>query len=195
MPKDLKTQLLALCEGFDVEDLILFGSKVKGKPFPRDVDVLVVVNEGDVRKKAGLETSLRQAGFDAVVVSPRQLFSERLLLASVLHEGQSLIHNSKPLVKAWVFFLFRLPKLTKSQRNSFNYALKTHLRESEGFHLAPGVIAVPVGMSELLKALMEHWKADFSIVATFLSFNSEQAMASFAVDRKQMMEKQAEASR
>jgi len=161
---------LKKCLSDDVFDIILYGSSVKGKHKPADIDILVIFRRGtlrerlnaiqDIKKKLGIDADYKQ-------ILIEDLFSDSFFARTgVLLEGLSA-RQQKPLSQilgfyACTLFWYTLENFTHTQKVKFNYVLagrnkKGLIEEFEGFRLASGVVKIPISKSfEFEEVLKSH---------------------------------------
>ncbi len=161
-----------------VLDVILYGSAVRGKPFPRDVDVAVIFRRFDRKEFYDAVYDLKKAlerlgvradvkGFMLEDIFDRSLF----IRPSLFVEGVSLVRKRRLGESLGFFsgsvFLFSLGGMTASQKTRFQYALKGRggrvgiLAGLKGRHLGRGTVLVPIENSEKFADFLRSWKAEY----------------------------------
>ena len=158
MQRDLEKKLNSLDELLATDgiiDIFLFGSSVKGKAFPRDIDVLLIFSD-DVppERLVDLEVDLRDKGFDAVCIHYSHLFKEKHLLTAVLFEGVSMktkkrISEGADLISLAIFVYKH--HLNSTDRGRFYRAIKS-LKTS--CFPGKGVIIVEVSESSVVEEIL-----------------------------------------
>ena len=185
----------------EVIDILVFGSSVKGKLFPRDVDVAVLVEEDQRQNVADrLRAMTLPPGFEVEFLTPASLEQNPLLALSLFHEGVSLKFGrfaEAVGLAPGCFYFYRLAGKTKSEKNRFLHALNRMVQDRKMFKMTAAVVFVPVDAVSEFDSFLAHWQVENSSVRVLLPRPQLEGLvlASPAVDRKQMMEKQAEASR
>ncbi len=152
-------------------DIILFGSSMRGKKEPMDVDLLLLFKD---REDMDTEYDLRkrlerfEMAFDVTSVTYRGLFESSFLpREAVLTEGYSLVLNRR-LSEGFGFdsrmlFLYSLKGFSTSRRMMFHYALKGRmgkkgmLREAGGVKISNTAVMVPVTNSDLFENFLKYW--------------------------------------
>ncbi|MFH0978855.1 MAG: nucleotidyltransferase domain-containing protein [Candidatus Woesearchaeota archaeon] len=156
-----------------VFDIVLYGSSVKGKLSPGDIDVLVIFLEGSLRErldkaqniKIGLKKILHQ-NLDVKQILLKELFSPGFFARTGLFlEGISVLsgkHFCENLgFKSYTLFSWSLNGLTHSEKIRFNYILAGRgsngvLKEIGGERISSGAAKIPIQNSlsfeEILKA-------------------------------------------
>lgn len=108
----IKSKLKFLLKNKEIIDIILFGSFLKGKTNPKDIDIAIITNK---RIKYELED------FHISAISPEEFFiNPPSLAATLLNEGYSL-KNNKYLAellrfKAKVLYTYKLNNLSNSKK-------------------------------------------------------------------------------
>lgn len=159
-----------------VVDLILFGSVVKGKSKPNDIDLLVIFkNKINLDLSYSLRKSLEKLKFRIEITSKtyQDLFNPNFKAReSFLTEGYSLILNqfiSSGLgFDNFILFQYNLKNLNKSKRMMFYYALhgrkKTDtgiLKKFDSKKFSENLILTPVMQEEQMKDFLNSWRLDF----------------------------------
>ena len=109
---EIKNRLRPILRNNDVIDVILFGSVVKGKTLPRDIDV-AIISEEDIKPNV--------EGFHFSVLKQREFFKNQpTLVTTLLREGHSL-RLGKPFCegfrfKSGVMFVYNLTSLNSSEK-------------------------------------------------------------------------------
>ena len=148
----------------DILDIVLFGSFVRGKEKPRDIDLLVIYKakiNPELNYKIKKEFEILGFEIDLVSKSYNDLFKSAFIAReSYLSEGYSLVQKKfiadglgyKPMV----LFRYNIQKFNKSQRMQFYYSL--YGRNSEGmlkklglYKFSERIIISPVENSEEVK--------------------------------------------
>lgn len=156
-------------------DIILFGSAVRGKEHPSDIDLLLLCVDTRDAIELGrqLRLSLEKKGF-MVSVTPKayaSLFEPAFVAReSFISEGYSLINGlfiGKGLgFEPVVLFRYELKEMSKSERMRFYYGLygrngKGVLHVSNARKFSDAIIVVPVERSEEIKAFLDTWKREY----------------------------------
>jgi predicted nucleotidyltransferase len=164
----------------EVLDIILFGSTVKGKKKPEDIDILLLFKD---KENLDAEYKLRRMLQEEEIIGVKSKvqittktyasFISRNFKAKegILAEGYSLIHKES-IAKMFgyinfILFRFTLKGFTQSRRMQFHYSL--HGRKNEGgmmkelklIRFADGVLLSPVVFAEKTKEYLKYWKIEF----------------------------------
>src|SRR3989344_4766050 len=119
----------------ELKDIIVFGSSVKGKADPKDIDLEVIDSE-------------------SIYMDP--------LFWRIAKEGFSIKHNkfisASAQAKAMTIFEYSLKDLTKIQKVQFNRAVHNVLEGKESHLVKGGALFIPSSKSRQFESLLEHWK-------------------------------------
>lgn len=171
------TKFLSEISGFfkenkeEIIDIILFGSILKGKEKPEDIDILILFKE---KKNIDLAYSLRKKleklslKAEITIKTYKELFDPSFLAReAMLSEGYSLI-TQKSLSKGLGYtnlFLFKysLKEFNKSTRMRFYYSLygrgsgKGMLKELNAVKFSETVLLCPPNNEENMKEYLNSW--------------------------------------
>jgi len=188
--------LRRLLKNEDVLDVIFFGSSVKGKVFPKDMDTLILVCGKKARER--IMGNVPHSLLDSLTVMTYEEFlKNRDILQTALVEGYSLKFGRLSGVFSFesrVFFFFKVT-LKGSERVKFYRALKLLLEETSSTLVTTGCLYTPIEYSSRIEEFFSDWGIPFAFVEVLLPERFVEVPVSFAIDRKNAMEKQAEASR
>lgn len=159
----------------EVLDILLFGSSVKGKEKPNDLDILIIFKEN---KNLSLAYEFRKL-IESAVKLPTEIVSKSYLelfkkefvaREAILSEGYSLI-NSVPFseglgYKSKVMFNYTLKGKTKSERMRFYYSLYGRntpgiLQKLKAIKYTDTVILCPTEKQSEMREFFNHWKIKF----------------------------------
>ena len=156
-------------------DIIIFGSSIRGKEEPNDIDLLVVYkNKKDIDISYKLKNKLKNVGFIVEIIDKTysELFQESFKAReAVLSEGFSIINNgfiSERLgYMKFILFKYELKNFNKSQRMRFYYSLygrnniKGILKELNAVKFSETIILCPIENSEKMKNYLSLWDIKF----------------------------------
>ncbi|MEK6938787.1 MAG: nucleotidyltransferase domain-containing protein [Nanoarchaeota archaeon] len=159
----------------EVLDIILFGSVLKGKEKPKDIDILLLFKEKnnlDLMQK--LRKSLELLADKPIEVTGKtysELFSESFTAReALLSEGYSLINNVS-LAKGMgyqprVMFNYNLKGKNKSERMRFYYSLYGRgvpgiLKKLNSIKYTDTIIICPIEHQEEMRNFLDSWKIEF----------------------------------
>ncbi len=163
----------------NVFDIVVFGSLVKGKLSPGDIDILVIFLRGALRERLDLIQEIRNnlkprfdLSIDMKQALLKDLFSpEFLARTGILLEGYSIAKNMKFCrtlgFNSCTIFWYDLRGLTHTQKVKFNYILvgrnqKGVIDSLGGKRLARGVVKIPIEHSLDFEEVLKKNKVNYS---------------------------------
>ena len=157
--------------------LVLFGSSSRGKIFPRDVDLMVIVNDWtSVKDRVELESKFSELGVSPLVIKYSELF-EKGFFWVYFSEGVSLKGGriEGHGFKSFQMFMFR-HNLEGSDKVRFYRALK--LVEGLKWY-GRGFIIIPTELSGKLEEFFEAWGIHYIRVPIMIPENFEGALSNW----------------
>lgn len=174
----LRNNLKKIAARCGIDDILLFGSAVRGKETPRDIDILVVF-EGKVDKKEEynvrkeLETYYKNV---SILSKTRKTILEPSFSAreSVLFEAVSLLDGSN-LARTYGFdslgmFKYSFNHWSKLKKTKFYHALngrnggKGMLHMLQGIRLSDNTLLTPLEHIEPMRSFLDFWELDYIYV-------------------------------
>ena len=154
--KELKT-VLKKNEG--IEDILLFGSSVKGSLNPKDLDLAIVSTDEKKgqRAKKSIQEKYKHADIQIITIAN---YSKAIWI-TLIREGYSIKYamylHELYRIKPVVLYTYSLKTLTPSKKVMFERGLKTF----KGIkRLSNRVILVPISMTDNFKDFLQHWDLD-----------------------------------
>jgi len=157
-------------------DIILFGSIMRGKEKPKDIDILILYKDKkNIDLSYGLKKNLQKKGYDVEITdkSYKELFEESFQAReSILSEGYSLIYK-KSLSEGFGYnnyhiFKYALTGFTKSERMRFYYSLYGRSKDQSGIleeygliKFSDSVMLCPLENVDKMKEYFDNWKINF----------------------------------
>ena len=177
MLTDLKKWLKAEQQDKDIFDIILYGSAVKGKENPRDIDIVILFRKGTlkerlekiqtIKKKIQLEQKVDIKG-----VLWEELFQAEFFARSGIYIEGISIFDGKPFAQkigfiGFALFVYSLQDKSHTEKVKFNYVLGGRGMEGmiasvEGQRIAPGVILIPIKHSAEFEAVLQRHHIQYS---------------------------------
>ena len=160
----------------EILDIILFGSSVREKEKPRDIDILVIYKiEKNIEKSYELKKELDREWNNVEIID--KTYSELVegsfkAVEGILAEGYSLIYD-KFLAGGFGYmnlhlFRYELKNLNKSERMRFYYSLYGRaesqsgmLKELNAIKFSDSILLCPVYSIERAKEYLKTWKINF----------------------------------
>jgi len=157
-------------------DIIIFGSSVKRKYSPIDIDIAIILKNVKESEFIYLIEKFN-AYFDKKVhlnLLAVETLLQNLLFKTLLEEGISLI-DQKPLhiklgYESGYIFSLNLTKLNKSRKVLFSYALHGKkkqegiLSNTKGKEIGRAVFFIPIEYTEKFKEFLEFWNVNFNVM-------------------------------
>lgn len=159
----------------EIVDIILFGSAVRGKEKPKDIDILIVFQEKENTDLTyALRKNIEKLGYNVEITSRtyKNLFlSSFLPRENILTEGYSFILDRKISesfgYKSFNLFIYSLKNFSKSKRIMFHYALHGRnkrigvLKKVRGIRLASVGILIPIENTEMFEEFLKYWNVSY----------------------------------
>ncbi len=173
-----------------IYDVAVFGSVVRGKKQPTDIDIAIIMETKTTEEENLLISQQLRQGLESLgkkinieVVSFDDFLDESFLARQGILGESHLILHKKPFsemlgFKTFVLFRFNLVGLSNSQKTKFNYALNGRkgssgiLEQLSCDHIGPGAIKVPVQKTEEFKSFLQTHRIKFTTeTAMFYNFS------------------------
>jgi predicted nucleotidyltransferase len=158
-------------------DIILFGSSVKGKEKPTDIDLLILYKDKkDIDASYELKKTIKKIGYEIEITDKtyKELLQETFIAReSILSEGYSLIYEkflSQGLGYMNLFlFRYELKEFSKSDRMRFYYSLYGRGKNQKGvidelslIKFSETILFCPAENAEKTKEYLDNWKIKFT---------------------------------
>lgn len=156
-------------------DIVLFGSLVKGKDEPTDIDLLIIYTG---KETADIEYEIRKSlksidkNIEVISKNYSEIFSpEFFAREAVLAEGYSM--RQKKFVSEslgynnFILFKYALKNLNKSKRMQFYYSLYGRsrqegiLKKNKCYKFSDSIILSSIENSETIKNFLDSWKIKY----------------------------------
>lgn len=157
-------------------DIFLFGSVLKSKEKPRDVDIIALFRCKDLKKMEDVLYCLKKIGDELKIdlhaepIVVDNIFREKVY-ASVIHEGFS-IKEMKFIrdmmgFRSYMLFTYNLENKKPSDKVRFSYALYGRkkgeglLKNLKGEIIGKSSILVPVEKQEVMRNFFKNWNIEY----------------------------------
>ncbi len=158
----------------EILDILLFGSTIKGKERPEDIDILVIYKDKDnLNLNYELKKILEKIAHNIQITSKAypNLFNPEFKARESFLEAYSFI-NKKNISDGLgyqnrVLFRYDLKKFNKSDRMRFYYALYGRnnaggiLKELGAIKFAETIVICPLNTSEVMKDFFKSWNIEY----------------------------------
>lgn len=160
--QQIKNKLRNILKDKEIFDIILFGSVIKGKAIPEDIDIALITNKSIPKIE----------GFHASIIKPEEFFKENLSLANtLLREGYSIKHG-KFLAELWNFknkilFVYELSSLSASKKVQIVNILRGKNKHEgmvssyKGEWLANQVFTIPIEAGHIFEKFFLNFSIKF----------------------------------
>ncbi len=167
-----------VAQQIEVDDIIVFGSVVRGKEKPGDIDLLVifrnkVVKETEYQIRKEIEKKYKKVSIISKTLTTifDPAFDAR---ESILFEGKSLLRG-KTLAEQYGYnavgmFKYYFKGWSKLKKTKYYYALNGRgaqrgiIQELTGIKLADEVILVPLHKVEAFRSFLEFWRLEYKYI-------------------------------
>lgn len=155
-------------------DIIIFGSFIKGKEKPNDIDILILYKDKkNFEKGYELKKILEEFNAEITNVTYSELFNESFKpREGILSEGYSVI--SKKFFSegfgytSFILFKYELKGFNKSNRMRFYYSLSGRnkkdtgiLKDLNAIKFSDTILLCPVENAEKMKEYFDYWKIKY----------------------------------
>ncbi|NQU78961.1 nucleotidyltransferase domain-containing protein [Candidatus Woesearchaeota archaeon] len=158
----------------EIFDIVIYGSSVKGKMKPGDIDIAVIFSSGSLDERLTTIQKIRKdldVKVDIKAILLHELFRpEFFSRTGIFLEGISVRHQ-KPFSRLLGFtssalFSYDLKDKTHTEKVKFNYVLSGRGRDGivkmlDGDHIAPGVIEIPIENSDEFAEILKSHKINY----------------------------------
>lgn len=158
-------------------DVVLFGSYIKEKSRPGDIDICLVFR-ADAKQTEIDRIAPVFKGCHVEHLALPELYKEPLW-QTLIHEGYSLT-KGKPIheilgFKSQMIFTYNLEKLSPVKKSMFSHAMFGRdgasgiLGQSKGVVLGRGAVMTPVTSSEKVREFLDTWGVEYSVVKALVA--------------------------
>lgn len=158
---ELKQNLKKILKKYDsIKYIIIFGSYVKGREDPKDIDLALIVTEKDLKLLDLIKKELITDKIHLEFINLEDIFFNSLFL-SLINEGYSIkkdkfvreILNIRPMK----LYAYNLKHLNKSKKTLFGIALKHTLKKIKGEKVSIGSVLIPINQVSYFEDFMDVW--------------------------------------
>lgn len=146
----------------DAEDFYIFGSFVKGKFRPSDIDIALITNKKDFELLSNVLKELKEyANLHIEMFLFKEIFTEPIW-KSLLSEGFS-VKKGRYLrdlmeIKSGVLYRYSLKKMNRSEKTMFNRAFTGELKITKGTTVSAGSVIIPIEQEKEFDDFLGDWK-------------------------------------
>ena len=157
LKKSLKKLLIKYKE---IRDFIIFGSLVKGKYAPKDVDIALVVDKKDISLVGEIKDQLKIKNLDVEIIEVGEIYQTRLGL-SLMSEGFSIKNNNflreKLGISPMKLYTYEIKHLTQTKKVLFGRGLNQIIKDTEGAKVGAGSVMIPINQSSKFEDFLNTW--------------------------------------
>ena len=160
--KTLKEDLRRLLKKYkDIEDFYIFGSFVKGKFEPADIDIALIAEKKDFKLLSNVLKELKKyPNLHVEMFLFKEIFTEPVW-KSLLSEGFS-VKKDKFLrdlmkIKSGVLYRYSLKKMNRSEKTKFNRAFTEELKNTQGNTVSAGSVIIPIEQEKEFDEFLDCW--------------------------------------
>src|SRR3989344_4761377 len=147
-----------------VEDIILFGSFLREKTMPKDIDIALLIHTQDSPSTESIETEIRnrimEIQIDFTILTIKDLYSS--LWLSIMQEGWSVAKEQRLAelyeIEPVKLYKYSIKHMTPVQKVQFDRGLKKMIENLQGIRLTRTVVLIPLQRSE---AFLKTWKIEY----------------------------------
>ena len=159
--KSLKKLLIRYKE---IQDFIIFGSLVKGKSAPKDVDIALVIEKKDISLVGEVKNQLKIKNLDIEMVKPEEIYQTRLGL-TLISEGFSIKSNKflreKLGISPMKIYIYGIKHLTQTKKVFFGRGLNQMIKDMKCVKLGAGSVMVPIHQSSKFEDFLNTWSLKY----------------------------------
>jgi len=143
-----------------IKDMVVFGSLVKGKNAPKDVDLALVIDKKDITLVGEIKNQANIKNLDLEMITPEEIYQTRLGL-TLISEGFS-IKNNKFLREVigllpMKIYTYEIRNLNQTQKVLFGRGLNFIIKELKSTKLGAGCIMVPIQETAKFEDFLDNW--------------------------------------
>ncbi len=142
----------------NIRDCIVFGSLVKAKHLPKDIDIALVMDAKETAIIGEIKEQIKNA--DIEIITPEEIYQSRLGL-TLITEGFS-IKNNKFLrellqIKPMKIYTYQIKHLPQIQKVLFGRGLNHAIKETKGIKIGAGSIMIPIETTGNFEEFLDTW--------------------------------------
>jgi len=183
MLKNLEKLLESEKKDKRIFDIVIYGSAVKGKEQPNDVDILIIFTEGTLRDrlnkaqqiKSKVKSSFKDVELDVKQILLVELFSPEFFARTGIFLGGISVFKSRRFsetlgFRPFALFTYSLEKLSHTEKIKFNYVLsgrnaKGIIEQFGGKRIASGAVKMPLENALAFEDVLKEHKVEYERVS------------------------------
>jgi predicted nucleotidyltransferase len=166
----------------EIKDIILFGSILRGKIEPTDIDILMVFNKKinkDIEYEFKKSTDKYFNNISIISKTDAGIYDESFSAReAILSEGYSLIKgqfiSEKNGFSSYGLFIYQTKSLNNADKTMFYYSLngrrgsKGVIESFDSIKISDNVLAVPLVNVEKAKDFFNQWNLEFTYIPSLI---------------------------
>ncbi len=161
----LKKNLQKILKKYDfVIDIIIFGSFVKGRDAPKDLDLALIVKEKKTEFIPEIKSILNIPNLHLEFIKIDEIYYNTLFL-SLINEGYSVklgaFLREYLHLKPMKLYSYNLKHLQKSQKTTFGVALNKTINKIGGEKVSAGAVLVPFESTSYFEDFLSAWEMKY----------------------------------
>lgn len=159
----------------NILDVFVFGSYVKGKSMPEDIDVCMVfrgtIDDSKVEEFHSKCSKLCLNVHTSPLTVENFFLDVHPLSTTIFSEGISLLDGKSFAQRygldSWTLYIYEIAGMKPSEKVKFVYALKGRkgnkglVREYGGFFASPACFMIPIDKDSEMKEVLDRWKVKY----------------------------------
>jgi len=147
----------------EIDDFIIFGSAVKDKLEPRDIDVAIITEHKKTGPIGEIGLKLDKFGkIDIEILNPKEIYTlKHDLYYKVMFSGFSIKENQflSKLggIKPMSLYTYNLKGMEQTEKAQFNKGLRNVLKETNGKHIGRGALLIPENKTGNFEDFLRRW--------------------------------------
>jgi predicted nucleotidyltransferase len=163
--QELKKNLKKLLPKYkEIKDFIIFGSLVKGRYPPKDIDIALVVDKKDISLVGEIKDKLNIKNLDAEMINTEEIYQTRLGLI-LISEGFSIKNNKflreKIGISPMKIYTYEIKHLIQTKKVLFGRGLNQMIKDTKGIKLGAGSIMIPINQSGKFEDFLNTWELKY----------------------------------
>lgn len=149
---------------YKVQDFIVFGSFVKGRYFPKDIDIAIIADNKDISIIGEIKEELKSFKTDLELIKPIDIYQTRLGL-TLITEGFSIKNNDflrkKLGLSPMKIYTYEIKNLTQTKKVLFGRGLNQIIIDTKATKLGAGSIMIPIEQCSNFEDFLETWNLKY----------------------------------
>ena len=174
--KDLKEALRKLLKKYNgLEDIIIFGSYLKEKFMPEDIDIALVMETKDYDLANKVNADILGVNAHITIVLLKEFYLQpESIWKSLVAEGFSIKKNNfiRDIIKIKpvAIFSFKINKMNATEKMQFNRGFRIVAEETNSLKIGAGCVIAPEDKSGRFNDFFETWsgKAEKKILRALM---------------------------